>query len=104
MHRNFFGRQIASFEQDVPFNFSEKQDNSFPGVFIRAPAILSVQEGVQILGEITHTTGSSNGEPQKVIVAAQQGTLLATVFHPELTSDGRVHKYFVDLVRKHLEA
>ena len=106
VHRNFFGRQISSFESDIPLKLpNSTQDNipspssiTFPGVFIRAPAILSVKDevGVRVLGEI-HSP--ANG--RKVIVAAQQGPLLATVFHPELTRDTRIHEYFVDVVREY---
>eukprot|EP00026_Physarum_polycephalum_P016538 Phypoly_transcript_17463.p1 GENE.Phypoly_transcript_17463~~Phypoly_transcript_17463.p1 ORF type:complete len:224 (+),score=42.40 Phypoly_transcript_17463:103-774(+) len=110
VHRNFFGRQIASFETEISLNLPSNQSTSpspshFPGVFIRAPAILGVKEGVKILGEIntpTPASSSSQNNPKetKIIVAAQQGPLLATVFHPELTSDKRVHEYFVEMVRE----
>ena len=73
-----------------------------------APAILSAHAGVRVLGEISvsekkSTEGSDNGNEggTRVIVAAQEGSLLATVFHPELTSDKRVHEYFVELVREY---
>jgi 5'-phosphate synthase pdxT subunit len=121
VHRNFFGRQISSFESQISLTLSPGQTTSsashssssppssitFPGVFIRAPVILSVKDGagVQVLGEIPHypspSSSSSNNGPSKVIVAAQQGPLLATVFHPELTSDKRVHEYFVEVVREY---
>jgi len=112
VHRNFFGRQIASFEQDIPLilpqsaqpdkaaQHNEKGNIQFPGIFIRAPAILSAHEGVEVLGEITLAPTPQRSEA-KVIVAAQQGPLLATVFHPELTHDKRVHEYFVEMVRKY---
>lgn len=108
VHRNFFGRQISSFEEQLSLNLptistsTTPHNITFPGVFIRAPAILSVKEeaGVKVLGEI-NTPSSSAQKEAKVIVAAQQGPLLATVFHPELTSDKRLHEYFVELVREY---
>jgi 5'-phosphate synthase pdxT subunit len=121
VHRNFFGRQISSFETEISLNLPTSQTTNppttptspstshFPGVFIRAPAILGVKEGVKILGEInppsssTSSSTPNNHTETKVIVAAQQGPLLATVFHPELTSDKRVHEYFVEMVRENQE-
>jgi 5'-phosphate synthase pdxT subunit len=52
---------------------------------------------VKILGSID----DPNGKNKKIIVAAEQGTLLATIFHPELTHDNSFHQYFVDIVKKH---
>lgn len=85
VRRNAYGRQLDSFEADV--GFAHLEDGPFRGVFIRAPWIETVGEGVEVLAE-------HDGH----IVAARQGDLLATVFHPELTGDPRVHKYFVSEV------
>jgi 5'-phosphate synthase pdxT subunit len=85
VQRNAFGRQVDSFEADIAMPVLGAQP--FHCVFIRAPLIESVGPGVAILGR------APNGE----IVAAQQGRLLATSFHPELTDDGRVHRYFMGL-------
>ena len=89
--RNAYGRQIASFETelDIPA-LKTVSDSSAPfnGVFIRAPLISSVGEDAEILAAL------QDGR----VVAAQQGHLLATAFHPELTNDDRVHKYFLHLV------
>ena len=85
VRRNAFGRQIDSFEADLDVHGLE--GDLFRGVFIRAPWIESVGEGVEILSE----HGSR-------IVAARQGDRLATVFHPELTGDPRVHRYFIEHV------
>jgi 5'-phosphate synthase pdxT subunit len=87
--RNFFGRQTKSFEieclsQDPAFD-------RFPSIFIRAPAIVRVGDEAKPLATILY-----NGE--EVTVAARQSNLLATCFHPELTNDLRVHKYFLDMV------
>jgi len=82
VERNAFGRQIDSFEADLDF----RGVNSGPvrAVFIRAPLISAVGEGVEVLA--VH---------EGRIVAARQGRLLALAFHPELTSDLRVHRHFL---------
>jgi len=87
VRRNAFGRQLDSFEADldVPALGAEP----FHAVFIRAPLIERVGPDVEILSKL-------NGE---TIVAARQGNLLATSFHPELTHDGRFHEYFLKLGR-----
>jgi len=93
--RNAFGRQIASFETDldIPALKQVSDDNAaFPGVFIRAPLISSIAKDAESLAAL----------PDGRIVAAQQGHLLATAFHPELTNDERVHRYFIYLVEDSL--
>lgn len=88
--RNAYGRQIASFEIDLDIPALENvlsEPKPFHGVFIRAPLITSVEGDGKILSSL----------PDGRIVAAQQGHLLATAFHPELTDDDRVHRYFVQL-------
>ncbi len=84
--RNAFGRQLDSFEESlsVPSLGSEP----FPGVFIRAPLIEKAGPEVAVLASL--------GDGR--VVAARQGNLLATAFHPELTRDGRVHRYFLDMI------
>jgi 5'-phosphate synthase pdxT subunit len=84
VRRNAYGRQVDSFEADL---FVEGIDGAFRGVFIRAPWIEEVGEGVDVLAK-------HDGR----IVAARQGDLLATTFHPELAGDPRFHRYFVDEV------
>jgi len=86
VQRNAFGRQVDSFEADVPITVLGAAP--FHCVFIRAPMIEAVGPDVNVLGRLAET-----GE----IVAAQQGHLLATSFHPELTGDLRVHRYFLTL-------
>ena len=89
--RNAFGRQLESFEVElqVPeLNRATGSKEPFHAVFIRAPLIDSVGEGARVLATL----------PDKRIVAAQQGHLLATSFHPELTGDPRFHQYFLALV------
>lgn len=91
--RNAFGRQIASFETelDIPaLKIISSAPSSFPGIFIRAPLITSVEGEAEILANL----------PDGRIVAAKQGHMLATAFHPELTDDDRVHRYFLHLVQE----
>lgn len=91
VRRNAFGRQIDSFETDLDIpelkQATGTQDD-YHAVFIRAPIIESVQGDAKVLASI----------PDGRIVAAQQGHLLATSFHPELTGDTRFHEYFLTLV------
>lgn len=92
VRRNAFGRQVASFEQAV--TISAIGEDPIPGIFIRAPWITSVGDEVEILGSVSDHEGTQR------IVAVRSGNLLATSFHPELTADFRIHKYFIDsLVR-----
>ena len=88
VERNAFGRQVSSFETEleVPILREMFQDERpYPAVFIRAPLIESVKGEARILATL----------PDRRIVAAQQGHLLATSFHPELTEDDRFHRYFL---------
>ncbi|MGY0236209.1 pyridoxal 5'-phosphate synthase glutaminase subunit PdxT [Longispora urticae] len=91
VRRNAFGRQVDSFEADVELTGIE--GDPFHAVFIRAPRVESVGEGVEVLSRIT------GGDADGTIVAVRQGPLLATAFHPELTGDLRVHALFVEMVR-----
>jgi 5'-phosphate synthase pdxT subunit len=91
VERNAFGRQVNSFEVDLmipALQDIDSQDKPFHAVFIRAPLIASVQSDTRILAKL------DDGR----IVAAQQGHLLATAFHPELTDDDRFHRYFLRLI------
>lgn len=87
VRRNAFGRQVDSFESDLKIN--GVPDGTFHGVFIRAPYIEKAGKGVQVLAAL----------PDGEIVAARQGNLLATSFHPELSGDPRIHRYFADIVK-----
>jgi 5'-phosphate synthase pdxT subunit len=91
VRRNAFGRQVDSFE--APVEITGVPGPRFHAVFIRAPWVERVTDEVEVLGRVTE--GAAAGR----IVAVRQGNLLATAFHPELTGDLRVHRYFVDLVR-----
>ncbi len=86
VRRNAFGRQVDSFEAGL--QFTGLTDGPFHGVFIRAPFIEKAGSGVQVLSTL----------PDGEIVAARQGNLLATSFHPELSGDPRIHRYFADTV------
>ncbi len=85
IRRNAYGRQVDSFEADLDMRGVD--NGPFRGVFIRAPWIESVSDGVEVLAR-------HDGH----IVAARQRDLLATTFHPELTGDPRIHTYFLDSV------
>jgi 5'-phosphate synthase pdxT subunit len=84
VQRNAFGRQLDSFEAELDFG----ELGSVDAVFIRAPLIKSVGPDVHVLSRL----------PDGTIVGAQQGSSLVISFHPELTKDLRVHRYFLDLV------
>jgi 5'-phosphate synthase pdxT subunit len=91
VQRNAFGRQVDSFETDLDIPELKQatgSDKPYHAVFIRAPIIESVSGDAKILASV------ADGR----IVAAQQGHLLATSFHPELTDDTRFHEYFLSLV------
>ncbi|MEO8329131.1 MAG: pyridoxal 5'-phosphate synthase glutaminase subunit PdxT [Candidatus Nanopelagicales bacterium] len=92
VRRNAFGRQVDSFEADLSMPLLGEEP--MHAVFIRAPWVESVGPDVEVLGQVE--AGPAAGR----IVAVRQGVLLTTSFHPELTGDLRVHRYFVDVVRK----
>ena len=83
--RNNYGRQIDSFESELNIENIGK----FSGIFIRAPVIEKVNNGIKVLSKL-------NNKP----VLIQKNNILASTFHPELTDDKRVHEYFVGMVRK----
>ena len=85
VQRNAFGRQVDSFEQDL--NVNALGGAPYHAIFIRAPVIIRVGQGVKVLSAL---------EDERP-VAVQQGNLMATSFHPELTNDYRFHSYFLDL-------
>ncbi|HSG45570.1 MAG TPA: pyridoxal 5'-phosphate synthase glutaminase subunit PdxT [Anaerolineales bacterium] len=91
VERNAFGRQIDSFETDLDIPELKQTTGTtedYHAVFIRAPIMESVSGDAKILASI----------PDGRIVAAKQGNLLATSFHPELTNDTRFHEYFLSLI------
>jgi 5'-phosphate synthase pdxT subunit len=84
VRRNAYGRQLDSFEADLDF---DDLDEPFRGVFIRAPWVEVAGPDVEVLAQHDDR-----------IVAARQGRLMATTFHPELTGDPRIHRYFIEKV------
>jgi len=92
VERNAFGRQVDSFEVDllIPELLQvDPTERPYHAIFIRAPLIESVQGDVQVLARL------ADGR----IVAARQGRMLATSFHPELTADDRFHRYFLSMAQ-----
>jgi 5'-phosphate synthase pdxT subunit len=97
VRRNAFGRQVDSFEADLAIDGLPEEDRPLRAVFIRAPWVESIGRGVEVVATVAQEKAVPGGGTR--IVAVRQGPLLATAFHPELTGDLRVHRYFVDLVR-----
>jgi 5'-phosphate synthase pdxT subunit len=87
VRRNAFGRQVDSFESDIAF--ADGSTELIRAVFIRAPWVEKVGESVQILASV-------DSHP----VAVRSRTALATSFHPELTGDNRIHRYFIEQVAR----
>lgn len=90
VRRNAFGRQVDSFETDLTIKNFEKE---FRAVFIRAPWVESIGSEVEVLA----TVKTSENIEHPVMV--RQDNLLATAFHPELTTDTRIHEYFVQMAK-----
>jgi len=84
VERNAYGRQVASFEADLTL---AGDPTPFRGIFIRAPRVRALGEGVEVLAE-------NDGEP----VLLRDGRVLVAAFHPELTDDPRIHERFLELV------
>lgn len=93
IQRNAFGRQIDSFEIDLPVPFLNPSKPDYHLTFIRGPIITEVYGGAQPLLSL----------PDGRIIAAQQDRLLATSFHPELTDDLRFHRYFMEMASSAFE-
>lgn len=86
IERNSFGRQRDSFEADI--SMESIKIPKFKGVFIRAPSILEVGKNVEVISKLNEKT-----------IAVKQKNILATVFHPELTHDVSMHKYFINMIK-----
>ena len=86
IERNAFGRQKDSFESEI--SLDKIGISKFPGVFIHAPSILETGKDVEVLSKFNEK-----------IVAVKQGNIVGTSFHPELTGDLSLHKYFVNLIK-----
>jgi 5'-phosphate synthase pdxT subunit len=90
VERNAFGRQIDSFEEDLPIAVLKEGDTRlFPGIFIRAPRLIEVHQPARVIASLADGTA----------VAAVEGKWLATAFHPELSRDLRFHRYFMEMAR-----
>lgn len=96
VRRNAFGRQVESFEADIDFAGITDAPGAakMRGVFIRAPWVEEAGPGVTVLARVP------DGPAAGRIVAVEQGSVIATSFHPEVTGDRRVHEYFVAKVRR----
>ena len=92
VERNAFGRQVDSFEIGLNVPRIGTNGNPFSAVFIRAPKLVATQGDAEAIAKL----------PDGTLVAAQQGHMLVTSFHPELTDDTRFHEYFVRLVEEKL--
>lgn len=92
VNRNAFGRQVDSFEEETEVLGIEDEDRPFKAVFIRAPLIVETGNGVEVMARV------SQG-----VVMARDGHYLLAAFHPELTGDVRIHRYFIDMARKKSE-
>lgn len=93
IQRNAFGRQVDSFETELMVDTLEDPLRPFRAVFIRAPVIEDIGKGVEVISRLEDGDKNAQGR----IVAARQGRLLATAFHPELTSDNRFHRLFASM-------
>jgi pyridoxal 5'-phosphate synthase pdxT subunit len=89
VERNAFGRQVDSFEKEIAVKGIEGEDRPFRAVFIRAPVIEETGPGVEVMASV-----------DEGVVMARQGTMLLGAFHPELTGDERIHRYFLEMVRE----
>ena len=90
VERNGWGRQVDSFETMINLNIDSNESFNFNGVFIRAPKIISCNAPTKVLSSL-------NGFP----IMVRKGMILATTFHPELTDDLRIHKYFIDMIKEY---
>jgi len=87
--RNAYGRQIESFEELLNINLDGSQNGrKFKSIFIRAPKILSVGGEVKVLGKLGQD-----------VVLIRDNNIIACTFHPELTSDLRIHRYFINMIK-----
>lgn len=109
VRRNAFGRQVDSFETDLTFAGVRDPGRPVRAVFIRAPWVERHGPAVEVLARVPGPSGDAGDQPGDAtapgagpagrVVAARQGNLLVTSFHPEVTGDTRVHELFVDMVR-----
>ncbi|GAA0289370.1 pyridoxal 5'-phosphate synthase glutaminase subunit PdxT [Kineococcus aurantiacus] len=100
VRRNAFGRQVDSWEEDLPLAGITDGGPDVDAVFIRAPWVEEAGPEVEVVGRLS--ADAAGGRAAGRIVAVRQGALLATSFHPEITGDDRVHRHFVAMVRQRL--
>mmetsp|Transcript_24457 Transcript_24457/g.65677 ORF Transcript_24457/g.65677 Transcript_24457/m.65677 type:complete len:259 (-) Transcript_24457:348-1124(-) len=98
VRRNFFGSQVDSFETTLAATFAPGKD--IEAVFIRAPAITRIGDGVRVLSSLDKKACGLDAAGGTLAVAVQQGRMLGMAFHPELTTDDSWHAYFLSMVRE----
>lgn len=94
VNRNHFGRQANSFQTVLQTSLPDDSSVPVPAIFIRAPLITAIGQGVESMAYL-HTA-----DGRKLVVAVRQKNILATAFHPELTTDSSWHQFFIELVRQ----
>jgi 5'-phosphate synthase pdxT subunit len=106
VHRNYFGSQLGSFHSELESKIGLSKDHElskYVAVFIRAPVIESFGADVQVLATVKSARHSKEAaaavDHVEAVVAARQGNILATSFHPELTEDAAWHRYFWQMVQ-----
>lgn len=99
VRRNAFGRQTDSFECELDVREACSPGHPLRAVFIRAPVLIETGPDVRVLARVPFGTAGASGttEARPLPVAVRQGKVLATSFHPELTGDLRMHRYFLDM-------
>mmetsp|Transcript_3724 Transcript_3724/g.11586 ORF Transcript_3724/g.11586 Transcript_3724/m.11586 type:complete len:143 (-) Transcript_3724:180-608(-) len=105
VHRNYFGSQLGSFSAELESTFGDAGQAKYVGVFIRAPVIIKHGDEVEVLATVKKASLDSKEADERVsteaaVVAARQGSILVTSFHPELTTDPKWHSYFFDMARQ----
>ena len=86
VERNSFGRQNDSFEADIEIPIIGK--GTFKGVFIRSPVVTEIGNGVEVIAQLN----------KNQIVGVKHGNIIGTAFHPELSGDNRLHRYFIKMI------
>jgi 5'-phosphate synthase pdxT subunit len=98
VRRNGFGRQLDSFEADLAV--PALGGGPVHAVFIRAPVVERVGVGVEILASVSVPRPALDAAEERTAVLCQQGPVLVSAFHPELTGDRRLHRYFVSMIEQ----
>jgi 5'-phosphate synthase pdxT subunit len=98
VRRNGFGRQLDSFEADL--DVPALGGGPVHAVFIRAPVVERVGVGVEILASVSVPRPALDAAEERTAVLCRQGPVLVSAFHPELTGDRRLHRYFVSMIEQ----